>query len=100
MTSATEDLAAASLADALRSGDSDDLQGDATQQEEAASGAAPAGGLTEVMLLLTRQISTMPANIAAAVKVDNTSHFDNAKLDVRNFVRIKTFTNKHNEFLE
>ena len=100
MTSATEGLAAASLADALRSGDSDDLQGDATQQEEATSGAAPSGSLTEVMLLLTRLIQTMPANIAAAVKVDKTSHFDNAKLDVRNFVRIKTFTNKHNEFRE
>ena len=100
MTSATENLAAASLADALRSGDSDDLEGDATQQEEATSGAAPAGSLTEVMVLLTRLIQTMPANIAAAVKVDKTSHFDNAKLDVRNFVRIKTFTNKHSEFRE
>ena len=53
------------------------------------------------MLLLTQLISQMPANIAAAVKVDKPfSHLDNAKLDVRNFTRINTFTNKHNDWRE
>ena len=66
--------------------------GETDQQAEAASGSAPASGLAEVMLLLTQLIQSMPANIAAAVKVDKpSSHLDNAKLDVRNFVRIKTF---------
>ena len=96
---AAEDRAAESLAETLRSEDGEDYDDQANaQREQAASGAAPSGNLTDVILLLTRLISTMPANIAAAVKVDKTFHFDNAKLDVRNFVRIKTFTNKHNEF--
>ena len=100
MTTA-EEIAAESIAEALRSEDGEDYNDQANaQREQATSGAAPSGSLTDVMLLLTRLIQTMPANIAAAVKVDKTSHFDNAKLDVRNFVRIKTFTNKHNEFRE
>ena len=125
MTTA-EDLASASMAAALGQGDSDDLQSDAAaedqaglytsgirgrngapaEEEQAASGVPPAAGLGStslegVMQLLTQLISQMPANIAAAVKVDKPfNHLDNAKLDVRNFVRIKTFTNKHNEFRE
>ena len=82
MASSPEDIAAASLVAAIHSGDSDDLQsqnGDTTQQAEAASGAAPVGSLAEVMLLLTRLIQTMPANIAAAVTVDKpSSHLENA----------------------
>ena len=57
--------------------------------------------MAQVMLLQTQLIQNMPANIAAAVKVDKPfSHLDNAKLDVRNFVRIKTFTNKHSDWRE
>jgi len=51
------------------------------------------------MLLLTQLIQSMPANIAAAVKVEKPqSHLDNAKLDVRNFQRINTFSNKHSDW--
>ena len=53
--------------------------------------------LTLMMALLTQLIQSMPANIAAAVKKDEktSSHLDNVKLDVRNFSRIKTCTNKN-----
>ena len=68
------------------------------------SGSVPAGeptSLAQVTLLLTQLIQSMPANIAAAVKVDKPfSHHDNAKLDNRNFIRIKTFTNKHSDWRE
>ena len=60
--------------------------------------------LKQVMALLAQLIQNMPANIAAAVKKDekpsSSSHFDNVKLDVRNFSRIKTFTNKHETWKE
>ena len=96
MALSAEDTAAAAATE-IQSGDSDDVRsqnGETDQQAEAASGSAPAGSLAEVMLLLTRLIQTMPANIAAAVKVDKpSSHLDNAKPDVRNFFRIKTCTN-------
>ena len=51
----------------------------------------------QVMMLLTQLVQAMPENIAAAVKKDDKhfSHSDNVKLDIRNFARIKTFTNKH-----
>ena len=53
------------------------------------------------MQLLTTLIAQMPANIAAAVKVDKPStHLDNAKLDHRNFTRIQNFTNKHSDWRE
>ena len=55
--------------------------------------------MASVMQLLTQLISQMPANIAAAVKVDK-PHLDNAKLDHRNFVRIQNFTNKHSDWRE
>ena len=42
----------------------------------------------------------MPAQLASAVNADKFTHFDNAKLDIKNFVRIKTFTNKHSEWKE
>ena len=53
--------------------------------------------LAQVMMLLPQLVQTMPENIASAVKKDDKhfSHSDNAKLDIRNFARIKTFTNKH-----
>ena len=52
------------------------------------------------MMLLAQLIQGMPENIAAAVKKDERHHLDNVKLDVRNFVRIKTFTNKHEAWKE
>ena len=53
------------------------------------------------MLLLTQLINNMPATMAAAIKADKPqSHLDNAKLDVRNFQLIKTFTNKHADWRE
>ena len=74
------------------------------QQTGVSSGPLSAGdpaSLAQVMTLLSQIIQNMPANIAAAVKVDKpSSHLDNAKLDIRNFVRIKTFTNKHSELRE
>ena len=77
-------------------------ESEAEQPVGAASGSESAGdptSLAQVMLLLTKLIQSMPANIAAAVKVDKPfSHLDNAKLDNRNFARIKTFTNKHSEW--
>ena len=58
--------------------------------------------LAQVMMLLTQLVQAMPENIAAAVKKDdkNFSHSDNVKLDNRNFVRIKTFTNKQDAWKE
>ena len=71
------------------------------EEEPAARGVAPSGGLEGVMLLLTQLINNMPATMAAAIKADKPqSHLDNAKLDVRNFQRIKTFTNKHADWRE
>ena len=57
--------------------------------------------MAQMMFLLQQLIKGMPANIAAAV-VNNktTSHTDNVKLDIRNFTRIKTFTNKHDAWKE
>ena len=65
----------------------------------AASG--PSDTMAQMMMLLTQLIQGMPANIAAAVKVDRaSSQLDNVKLDIRNFSRIKTFTNKHDAWRE
>ena len=71
----------------------------------AATAAAGASGfsdpMAQMMMLLTQLIQGMPANIAAAVKVDRpSSHLDNVKLDIRNFSRIKTFTNKQDAWRE
>ena len=53
------------------------------------------------MMLLAQLIQGLPSNIAAAVQVDKAQgHLDKAKLDNRNFARIKTFTNKHSEWRE
>ena len=72
---------------------------DSTQGAQGTRGVVPSGGLEGVMLLMKQLIESMPANIAAAVKVDKPSgHLDNAKLDVRNFQRIKTFSNKHSDW--
>ena len=61
-----------------------------------AGASGPSDPMAQMMMLLTQLIQGMPANIAAAVKVDRpSSHLDNVKLDIRNFSRIKTFTNKH-----
>ena len=58
--------------------------------------------LAQVMMLLTQLVQAMPENIAVAVKKDDKrfSHSDNVKLDIRNFARIKTFTNKHDSWKE
>ena len=57
-------------------------------------GAIPQGdatSLAQVMMLLTQLIQGLPSNIAAAVQVDKPQgHLDKAKLDNRNFARIKT----------
>ena len=72
-----------------------------TEATAASPSGVPPAGLEKVMILLTQLISQMPANIAAAVKPEKlSSHLDNAKLDIRNFTRIKTFTNKHSEWRE
>ena len=65
------------------------------QQQSAASGSA-GDPLTQVLGMLQQLIQSMPASIAAAVKKDDKfSHLDNAKLDIKNFTRIKMFVNKH-----
>ena len=58
--------------------------------------------MAQVMAAIMQLIQSMPANIAAAVKKDDrpSSHLANVKLDVRNFSRIKTFTNKHDAWKE
>ena len=76
-----------------------DTQQQAEPQQPGSSNSPPADPMTSVMQLLTQLISQMPANIAAAVKVDK-PHLDNAKLDHRNFVRIQNFTNKHSDWRE
>ena len=64
-------------------------------------GGGPADGLQQMMQLLTQLVKSMPETMAAAIKADKPiSHLDNAKLDIRNFSRIKTFTNKHAEWRE
>ena len=74
---------------------------DSTQGAQGTRGVVPSGGLEGVMLLMKQLIGSMPANIAAAVKVDKPyGHLDNAKLDVRNFQRINTFSNKHGDWKE
>ena len=73
---------------------------DTENEGEAATASAGASGpsdpLAQMMVLLTQLIQGMSANIAVAVKVDRpSSRLDNVKLDIRNFLRIKTFTNTH-----
>ncbi len=59
--------------------------GDAATAVAGASG--PSDPMAQMMMLLTQFIQGMPANIAAAVKVDRpSSHLDNVKLDIRNGV--------------
>ena len=74
------------------------------QQTGVSSGPLSAGdpaSIAQIMVLLSQLIQNMPATIAAAVKVDKpSSHLDNAKLDVRNFSRIQTFTNNHSDWRE
>ena len=68
-----------------------------------AGGGSPAGGsnqLADVMLLLTQLIQAMPQQLATAVKSDRSVHIERANLEVKNFNRIKTFTNKHSEWKE
>ena len=64
-------------------------------------GGDPADGMQQMMKLLTQLVKSMPETMAAAIKADKpASHLDNAKLDIRNFQRIKTFSNKHSEWRE
>ena len=62
-----------------------------------ASASTTEVSLTQVMTLLSLFIKGMLENIAADVKKDDIvfNHLDNVKLDIRNFVRTKTLTNKH-----
>ena len=69
--------------------------------EQGIGGGDPADGMQQMMRLLTELVKSMPATMAAAIKSEKTtSHLDNAKLDIRNFNRIKTFSNKHAEWKE
>ena len=64
-------------------------------------GGPEAAGMQQVMMLLTQRVKSMPETLAAAIKADKpTAQLDNAKLDIRNFNRIKTFSNKHAEWKE
>jgi len=76
-------------------------EGDAVVTSAAAGSSGLSDPMAQMMMLLAQLIQGMPANIAAAVKVDRpSSHLDNVKLDIRNFSRIKTFTNKHDAWRE
>ena len=93
---------------------SDDLRAPSQYEEETgeagtagASGSVPSGdpgaqpSITQVMQMLAQLINNMPASMAAAIKADKPqSHYDNAKLDIRNFTRINKFTNKHSDWRE
>ena len=101
------DAAVASLRAVLQSpvDSENDNDNDAARQPPpqppTSSSSPPTDALAQVMQLLTTLITQMPANIAAAVKVDKPStHLDNAKLDHRNFTRIQNFTNKHSDWRE
>ena len=99
----TTDAAAASLRAAIESSDDDvtQQQPPPPPQPPTSSSSPPTDTLAQVMQLLTTLITQMPANIAAAVKVDKPStHLDNAKLDHRSFTRIQNFTNKHSDWRE
>ena len=75
--------------------------GDLVATVAAATAATPTDPMAQMMVLLKQVIQGMPANIAAAVKVDRpSSHLENVKLDIRNFSRTKTFTNKHDAWRE
>ena len=81
----------------------DSMPAPRSEQEDDSGMAGAAGSsnsLADVMLLLTKLIQTMPAQLATAVNADKFTHVDKAKLDINNFIRIKTFTNKHSEWKE
>ncbi len=85
-------------------------EGTAEARSAGAAGSTPGGvpgvqgaqpSITDVMQMLAQLINNMPASMAAAIKADKPqSHFDNAKLDIRNFSRINKFTNKHSDWRE
>ena len=85
------------------SSEPEDDSGTAGAEGSTAGGGIPTGSsnsLADVMLLLTKLIQTMPAQLATAVNAEKFTHVDKAKLDIKNFTRIKTFTNKHTEWKE
>ena len=101
-TRAREEQEAAEGAPAPSSEPEDD-SGTAGAEGSTAGGGIPTGSsnsLADVMLLLTKLIQTMPAQLATAVNAEKFTHVDKAKLDIKNFTRIKTFTNKHTEWKE
>ena len=85
------------------SSEPEDDSGTAGAEGSTAGGGIPTGSsnsLADVMLLLTKLIQTMPAQLATAVNAEKFTHVDKAKFDIKNFTRIKTFTNKHTEWKE
>ena len=73
----TEELNTAAAAESLRAA----IRSDDEDESQPTGGVGPSGGSLEgVMLLMKQLIESMPANIAAAVKVDKpNSHLDNAE---------------------
>ena len=69
--------------------------------EQGIGGGDPADGMQQMMKLLTQLVKSMPETMAAAIKADKPiAQLDNAKMDIRNFNRIKTFSNKHSDWKE
>ena len=69
--------------------------------EQGIGGGDPADGMQPMMKLLTQLVKSMPETMAAAIKADKpTTQLDNAKMDIRKFNRIKTFSNKHSDWKE
>ncbi len=100
-TATPEELAAATAVPGSEPGDDDTAQATQSATRAAPSSGVEPAGLEAVMMMLTQLIAALPTTIATAVKVDKPfSHVDTAKLDNRNFTRIKTFTNKHGEWRE
>ena len=54
----------------------------------------PADPMAQMMLMLTNLIKALPEGMAAAVNANSNHRMANVKLEVNNFARIKTFTNK------
>ena len=72
-----------------------------TPEQGSVGGGPEAAGMQQVMMLLTQLVKSMPETLAAAIKADKpTVQLDNAKMDIRNFNRIKTFSNKHSDWKE
>lgn len=95
------DAAGIAEATATAAGVGSDSDLGAPTEQPPTMNVGPPDPMAQMMFLLQQLIQNMPATVAAAVTNNRPSnHTDNVKLDIRNFARIKTFTNKHDAWKE